>query len=127
MSEDTKNNIVKTDTPVPVAIPDLKVAKNAAKADTYEHGFKVPLEIHPQHQKSTKIGFYIGNTQYVLSPKDILNLGLGGKINPGVSVGKLKWSVAIGLFVNNLDGGRNKALNDMLEQKKQDTISDNLK
>ena len=63
---------------------------------------------------------------YSLKPKDILMLG-AGKIKPKESVGKIPWAAAIGLFVNNLDGGRNKAFSDMLEQKKQDTISDNLK
>lgn len=122
MSEEIKQTTVKPETGV------TETAKSAKKpaADVYEHGFKIPLEIHPQHAKSDKITFYKGNSMYSLKPKDILTLG-EGKIKHKESVGKIPWSAAIGLFVNNLDGGRNKAFSDMLEQKKQDTISENLK
>lgn len=123
MSEEIKQPAGKTE-PVVVAEP-VKVTKKVA-ADVYDNGFKIPLEIHPQHSKSDKITFYKGTSMYSLKPKDILMLG-AGKIKPKESVGKIPWAAAIGLFVNNLDGGRNKAFSDMLEQKKQDTISDNLK
>ncbi len=103
-----------------------KGTKKVPAADVYEHGFKIPLEIHPHLAKSDKIAFYKGSSSYSLKPSDILALGQG-KIKPNESVGKIPWSAAPGLFVNNIDGGRNKAFSDMLEQKKQDVISDNLK
>lgn len=96
-------------------------------ADVYQHGFKIPLQLHPQHAGADAISFRKGNVQYRLKPADILNLANSGNIVPGVSVGKLPWSAAVGLLVNNLDGGRNKTFNDIIEQSKQNIIHQNLK
>lgn len=94
--------------------------------DVYEYGFKMPLQLHPQHENADAIAFLKGNVQYRLKPDDILTLANTGKIVPGNSVGKLPWSAAIGLLVNNLDGGRNKAFSDILKNSKQNIITKNL-
>lgn len=98
----------------------------AAAVEAYESGFKVPLEIHPQHATCDMISFRRGGTEYKLSPSQILKLAQNGKILNGVSVGKLQWKEAVGLLVNNLDGGRNKAFNDMMLANAQDIIDKSL-
>ena len=115
--KERKNAAVKEDAP-PRELGDV---------DVYEHGFKMPLQLHPQHAKAHAIAFLKGNVQYRLKPDDILTLARTGKIIPGTSVGKLPWSAAIGLLVNNLDGGRNKTFSDILENSKQNIINKNLK
>lgn len=121
----------------PVSAPVKRERKTAAAKeentalallpDVYEHGFKIPLQLHPQHAACDTISFRKGNVEYRLKPTDILSLARIGAIVPGASVGKLPWSAAIGLFVNNLDGGRNKTFHDIIENSKQKTFSDNLK
>lgn len=121
----------------PLVTVGKKERKNAAakeeaqpqeigELDVYEYGFKMPLQLHPQHENADAIAFLKGNVQYRLKPDDILTLANTGKIVPGNSVGKLPWSAAIGLLVNNLDGGRNKAFSDILKNSKQNIITKNL-
>ena len=104
-------------------------ADEAQKADVvYVHGFKIPLEIHPQLSACDRITFMIGTSTYSLTPSEILNMAGGaGKIRPQKSVGPIPWRAAIGIFVNNLDGGRNQQLNDMIQSSNEDTFEKNLK
>lgn len=124
--------ITDKDTAPDAPIVDKKAAPKSGglskktQTDVYEHGFKIPLEIHPQHANADRISFRIGNAEYKVSPADAIKLANTGGIKPGSKLGAIPWSAAIGLFVNNLDGGRNKAMNDILEKSKADALNNNL-
>jgi len=122
--------ILKDGTDTPIAGKKRVATKNGdppkQQVEVYEHGFKKPLELHPQHAKADKISFRKGLVEYKITPADALRLAQTGSIKPGISLGSIPWSAAVGLFVNNLDGGRNKAMNDILEKSKEATILNNL-
>lgn len=135
LEEKTINEEVQQQDAAPVTTTTKRERKPAAAkeeeatakiVDVYQHGFKIPLQLHPQHAGADAISFRKGNVQYRLKPADILNLANSGNIVPGVSVGKLPWSAAIGLFINNLDGGRNKTFSNIIENSKQNIINNNL-
>lgn len=136
LEEKTINEEVQQQDAAPVTTTTKRERKPAAAkeeetsskeiVDVYQHGFKIPLQLHSQHARADAISFRKGNVQYRLKPADILNLANSGNIVPGVSVGKLPWSAAIGLFINNLDGGRNKTFSNIIENSKQNIINNNL-
>lgn len=93
----------------------------------YVHGFKIPLELHPQFAGCTQIMFMMGSSTYTLSPEQIKVLAGGAKgIKHKAFVGSIPWKAAIGLFVNNIDAGRNKQLHDMMEASKEAAFNSNL-
>jgi len=118
--EDLKEKDAVKSVPVPVT-PNKKTS-----TEVYEHGFKIPLELHSQHQSADRIAFLRGSVIVELSPNDILRLGKQSPIKPGVRVGQIPWSAATGLFVNNLTQ-RNKALSTTIEDKKNEIINEILK
>lgn len=111
----------------PAEKPAEQNSSNADESSNYVHGFKVPLELHPQFAGCSQISFMIGSSTYRLSPAEILTLaGEAKRINPKLNVGSIPWKAAIGLFVNNIDGGRNKQLHDTIEASKEAAFNSNL-